>query len=449
MPTMRPLKDRQILATYGSHGARVTVISLVRRGVRRTVVFWREGRRREQTFDARTRREEESQARAFAETKAAVLQLRRTNVALPTPPEPITLVELRQRYLLAKGLNWARATRRNNDARWRKFADFVGGRTRAADVSLDTIDEWRAFLRDLKHEPSEIARMLTCVKAVYRWGIERDHVVSKIPMYSPEKLPGDKPKRIKEFTPIEVQKILAALKPRGKKVGRSGLVWSWRHWSLCWMTAASAKRTRSQMLPLEWTSVHFYRGGALIDWPAEHDKLRKEHRQPMPRRAAAMLRLIRWMAASEGLSSPYVWPARVDKETRRTVKHVGYQALISALHKACRRTGVPYRRGRGMHAFRRSSANTVIEAGGSIKDAGLWLNDDDIKTLSGSYLRERDGEQQRIADRMPSPDGRVKRKLAAQSGAGSEKSAGSGSETPSAPDGQTTDTTVGAVVSRS
>ena len=154
----------------------------------------------------------------------------------------------------------------------------------------------------------------------------------------------------------------------------------------------------------------FVRGGAAIEWPHETDKLRKEHRQPMPRRAAALLRLVRYLARQEGIRSPLVFPAQMHNRQGRVRPYYAYSGLVHYLHTVCGRAGVAEKAGRAMHGFRRYAANQVLESGGSIKDAGLWLNDSDLKTLSDSYLRERKGEQEAIALRLPSPDGRSKGK---------------------------------------
>jgi integrase len=404
---MTDIRSRSEVASYGSRGTTVTVVSLVRRGERRTVVFWREGgRRREQTIVGRTRREQESAGRAFAEVKHAAL-VARVQGGPAAPAAPLTVAELHDRYLLAEAQAWAPATQRNHGARWMKFQDYVGARSVAQDVTLETLDEWRAALRG-RHVEAEISRMVTAVKSVYRFGVARDLIVSKVPLYAPKRLLGQGARKIAEFTPAEVRLLLAEMKPRGKKQGAHGIVRPWRPWAICWLTAASAKRCRSQVLPLQWSDVHFTRGGGFIEWPAEHDKLRKEHRQPLPRRAAALLHLVRWLARQEGLRSPYVFPAPVWKRSGPKRKWYAYTGLVYQLHVSCDRAGVARRERRAMHGFRRYAANQVLESGGSIKDAGLWLNDSDLKTLSDSYLRERQGEQEAIARRLPSPDGRSK-----------------------------------------
>jgi integrase len=406
------MQPRQSVASYGARGATVSVVSLVRRGERHTVVFWREGgKRREQTIAGATKREQEAAARAFAQAKHTALRLAQGGVEVVLQA-PLSVGELHEKYLKAEGAQWAPATKRNHGARWQKFVDFAGRHTPAADVDAESLDDFQVALRRLGHRESEILRHVTCVKSVFRWGVQRDLPGlerSKVPIYKAKILPGSRRQRIDEFNTAETRAVLAELRPRGPKVGRGGLVRPWRPWAICWLTAASAKRTRSQMLPLRWDDVLFVRGGASIEWPSETDKLRKEHRQPMPRRAAALLRLVRWLARQEGQVSPYVFPAPIDKRRNRQIPHYSYTALVAALHSGSERAGVVHKAGRAMHGFRRYAANTVLESGGSIKDAGLWLNDDDLKTLTESYLRERKGEQEAIARRMPSPDGRAKR----------------------------------------
>ena len=405
-------KSRTVLATFGRYGSTVTVVSVERRGTRETVVYWREnGSQREKLITGKTRREEEATAKAFAEQKHAVLLLRSTG-ALTTPVKraPLSIAVLHEKYVLAEGKGWARATARNHAARWQKFADFVGSHTQADRVTLETMDEFAAAMLDYQHVASEVQRMVTTVKSVYRFGLARDLLTTKVTLFVMKALPGQGRRRIDEFEPADVRALLAELKPRGKRIGPTGINRNWRAWAVCWLAAASGKRTRSQMLPLTWDAVAFSRGGAMIAWPAETDKLRKAHQQPMPRRAAAMFRLIRWLARRDGITSDYVFPARLDKEHRRQVEHLSYTGLVAQLHAACDRAGVTHKAGRALHGFRRYAVNTVLASGGSIKDAGLWVNDSDLKVLSDSYIRERSGEQRAIAERMPSPDGKVTKK---------------------------------------
>jgi hypothetical protein len=401
------MTTRRIVATFGRKGTTVSVVSLIRRGERVTVVFWREqGTRKEKTIEGATKRDQEQTAKAFAEITHARLLMRTTDT--PLVVAPVTVSALHEKFVLARGQKWKTNTVRNEGARWQKFADFVGAHTLASRITLETMDQFRVALRTLGHVEAEINRHVTTVKAVFTFGVERDHVMSKVPLYKPEKLRGTEIRRIDEYSPAEVRAVLSELKPRGKKIGIAGLLRPWRPWAVCWLTAASGKRCRSQVLPLPWTAVHFTRGGALVDWPASNDKLGKAHRQPMPRRAAALLRLVRWLAAKENIRSPWVFPAMADQRTDRVRPWYSYQALVVQLHAASARAGVTHKLGRALHGLRRYAANQVLESGGSIKDAGLWLNDSDLKVLSNSYLRERKGEQESIAQRMASPDRKLR-----------------------------------------
>lgn len=398
---------RRTLATYGRRGATVTVVSFLKRGERVTEVLWREaGTRKSKTIDGVNQRDITASAKAFAEVTHARLLM--GSQGAPGVAAPLTVTTLHEKYLLAEGQSWAPNTVRNHGARWQKFVDFVGANTRASLVTLEAMDEFCAALRKIEHVETEIRRHVTTVKAVFKFGVARDLLASKVPLYTPKKLRSMERRRIAEFQPEEVRAILAEMKPRGKRIGPSGLTRPWRAWAVCWLTAASGKRCRSQVLPLTWDAVTLTRGAALVDWPAATDKLRKAHRQPMPRRAAALLRLVRWLARRESIVSPFVFPAAADKQTKRTRPWYAYSGLVYQLHAATERAGLARSEGRAMHGFRRYAANTVLASGGSIKDAGLWLNDSDLKTLSDSYLRERKGEQDAIAGRMPAPDRKLR-----------------------------------------
>ena len=63
---------RQTLATYGRRGSTVTVVSLVRRGERVTVVLWRDaGVRKEKAIEGATQRDRKGEQDAIAKRMPA------------------------------------------------------------------------------------------------------------------------------------------------------------------------------------------------------------------------------------------------------------------------------------------------------------------------------------------------------------------------------------------
>jgi site-specific recombinase XerD len=407
--TSAPNKQGQsrVIAQIGARPHQVTVTTRDIRGKRSVVVEWREdGTRRQWKATATTMRQAEQQAKAFARVKEAALVKRAERAANidVEPAAPLTWLELAAAYRLAEGADWAEATLRNFNARVKSFTLFFGGSTPAQNARLETIDEFRAALRQLKREPAEINRVCTTVKSVYVFGMRRDLVTTKIPLYSSKKVRGQQAKRIPEFTPLEVAQLLHELKPRGATL-QNDPQRPWRPWAISLLSAQTGKRTRSQILPLRWEEITWSRGGAVVEWLAANDKLRKEHVQPLPKRSAALLRLVRWLLRREGYTGPLVFPAIPTQRVKVAGRPYSYSALHHHIDRACVRASIERRRGQALHAFRRYAANEVLElTGGDIKKAGLWLNDADPRVLLRSYVRERDGEQVSIAEAMRKPD---------------------------------------------
>lgn len=317
----------------------------------------------------------------------------------------VTLEELHRRYLQREAVGWAPATRRNHQHRWGKFTPaFKALTTLAKTVTPEHLDAFVEALEQADHVASERARIVTTVKSVFRFGAQRKLCGWEVPAYQIKRLPGDKAKRIGEFTPAETFGILAELKPR-PEARRNAPQRPWRAWAASLLAACTAKRTRSQVLALQWPDIRWVRGGAVVRWPAERDKLRREHDQPMTRRGAALLRLIRWMHRRDGIDSRWVFPAVRTPRLRKADQPYSYSALYGHVVKACARAGVEREVGQALHAFRRFGVNEVLEAtNGNVKLAALWANDTDLKTLQASYIRERGQDQQRVAATLPAPD---------------------------------------------
>jgi hypothetical protein len=397
----------RVIAQIGARPHQVTVTTRDIRGKRSVVVEWREGGvRRQWKATATTMRQAEAQAKAFARVKqdALVKRAERDANVEAVAPTPITWLELVAAYRLGEGEGWAFNTLRNFNARVKSFTLFLGGSTAAQDVSLETVDEFRASLRQLKREPAEINRITTTIKSVFSFGMRRDLLVTKVPLYTAKKVRGQQARRIPEFSPAQVLKILTELRPR-PAIGHNDPQRPWRPWAISLLSAQTGKRTKSQILPLRWDEITWSRGGATVEWIAANDKLRKEHVQPLPRRSAALLRLVRWLLRREGYTGPLVWPAMPTQRVKVAGRPYSYAALHHHIDRACVRASVDRQRGQALHAFRRYAANEVLELmGGDLKKAGLWLNDTDLRVLSKSYVRERDGEQASIAQAMRKPD---------------------------------------------
>jgi hypothetical protein len=397
--------ESRVIATVGEKPHRVTVTSRLIRGKRSIVVEWYEGqKRRLWKATLKAARQAEAEAKAFAKVKHAVLVARSVAGDGDGAPPPLTWLQLVSAYIAAEGQEWAPNTLRNVSARAKYFTLFFGGSTPAMTAGLPTILEFRAALAKLDHEPAEINRITTTVKAIFAFGVRNDLLVSKVPLFVAKKIRAHQKRKIPAFSPTEVFKILAEMKPRAS-IERNQPHRPWRPWAISLLTCMTSKRTRSQILPLRQDEIVWRRGGASVHWVLERNKTRTPQLQPMPRRAAALLRLVLWLLRQEGYTGPLMFPAIETQRVKRKGQPYSYTALHHHLDAACTRAGVTRSFGQALHAYRRYAANALLTAtGGNLKDAGLLLNDVDLGVISRDYVREGDGEQEAIAQVMPRPD---------------------------------------------
>lgn len=397
----------RVIAQVGSRPHQVTVTTREIHGERAIVVEWREGgKRRQWKATAPTKRQAEAQAKAFAKVKHDALVKRAAAAAgaEEAAPAPLTWTQLVNAYITAEGRDWAPNTLRNISARVKYFTLFYGGTTPAASASLATILEFRASLVALEHEATEVNRITTSIKAIFAFGVRNDLLVSKVPLFVAKKIRAHQKRKIPAFSPEQVFKILAEMKPRGS-VKQNDPQRPWRPWAISLLACLTSKRAKSQILPLRQDEIHWTRGGASIDWIAMRNKQRTPQLQPMPRRAAALLRVVRWLLTQEGYTGPLMFPALPTGRVKVAGRPYSYTAVHHHLSAACQRAEVPRAHGQALHAYRRYAANAVLTAtGGNLKAAGQLLNDVDLGVISRDYVREGDGEQAAIAQVMPRPD---------------------------------------------
>jgi site-specific recombinase XerD len=399
--------ESRVIAQVGTRPHLVTVTTRDIRRKRTVVVEWREnGARRQWKATATVRRQAEAEARAYAKAKNAALVERARRRALndDAPPAPLTWSQLVSAYITAEGRDWAPNTLRNVSARVKYFTLFYGGTTAAASASLATILEFRASLVALEHEATEINRITTTIKTIFAFGVRNDLLVSKVPLFVAKKIRAHQKRKIPAFSPEQVFKILAEMKPRGS-VKQNDPQRPWRPWAISLLACLTSKRSKSQILPLRQDEIQWTRGGASIDWLASRNKQRTPQLQPMPRRAAALLRVVRWLLTQEGYAGPLMFPALPTGRVKVAGRPYSYTAVHHHLSEACVRAGVPRAHGQALHAYRRYAANALLTAtGGNLKAAGQLLNDVDLGVISRDYVREGDGEQAAIAQVMPRPD---------------------------------------------
>jgi integrase len=347
-------------------------------------VEWREGGRRcTQSFFG-TKRDRESQAKAFAE---GVYQ-RLAGAVDPTqvpPPVRHTVGSLWKAYVTANGSDWRPKTQRLNEARWQVFLLHVSPQTYADLIVPETLDAWRTVLATTKTEKTgetmaknQIAHHVQLVKAVWRFARQRnmlrenllaDYAVRRGRDYSPIEVP--------EYTPEEFARILAQLDYRDAR--------RWRPWAAIALDGLLAPRSNA-LLNVQWDDIDLSR--RTVTWRKELDKVGRHRIQPLPRDAVFVLRICRVWARRQGYAGPYVF---YGVQGRTRASHWTYSALVKQLHDAADRADVKRIKYRAMHSLRRMVGGNVLHVTGDITKVGDWLGDSDVRVLRKSYLRSRPG----------------------------------------------------------
>lgn len=374
---------RRRLAQVGIRGASALVfVERLRSGHDVVRVQWRESGR-VQTRSWPLSAESKRIARAFAE--GTVERLQRRGV---TQMERLTIGQLFDRYVAARAPEWREKTRVTTVSRWRMVTNHVPPTTFADLVTPETLDELRGLLRP-HYAPNQVAHAIQLVKSIWKLARARRWLTENpLDGYENRLAKDERPTDVPEFGPAEVARILAALDYRKSR--------EWRLWVAVQLACLLGPRQRS-LFGLELTDVDL--AARVVHWRPELDKRAKERWQPLPRDAVFAIRVARLWRARIGYRGPYLLPPVQERRQGPWV----YQAAVEMLHRVCRRVGVPVIKHRAFHGFRRYAAKNVLGLTGSIKAAGDWIGDDDVRTLTRSYLKQRPEEQREIARALGSP----------------------------------------------
>jgi hypothetical protein len=381
-------------ATYGipRSGAYVRVVLETIATGPAARVLWREGgARRKESFPATA--EGKRQSRAFAQGTFERLSSRRVEV-----PARLTLHELFGRYVLASEPSWRPKTRVNEINRWRYFAGIVGDQTFADLVTPDTLDEVRKALitrggaRSQGIAPNQVHAILSNVTRVWRLARARKWLAENtLADYRIPRAKEDRAMSVDEFRPEEAAKLMARLEAKDSR--------RWRAHVACRIAGTQGPRANAL---LHARDADFDLVARTVRWRAEHDKLGRDRVQPLTRDAAAAVRIARIWKRRIGYTGSYLLPP-VKATRREHDRPLGYGGLVRLLHVACAEAGVEIKAFRGMHAFRRMAARTVLELTGDINAAAEWIGDTDLRVVKRSYLKERPESLVRTAAliRMP------------------------------------------------
>lgn len=382
------MTGRKELDTWGRKGKRGYVRLLLEPvGGRFLVrVQWRDmGQLRTESFEHT--RKGLSLARAFAEGRHEALTV------LPSVQTiaPITLRELRRRYLESVRDAWKVKTLNTDTNRWKKFVEFAGADTLAQSITRDTMDEFKRAMLKANHAPYQIDMHMGVVRAVFRWAVENDKLAtSKVPLYRARLGRALKAKGpvMAEYSAEEGRKILAALNPRDPK--------QWRPWVLTTFFAYCGPR-QNAALHLAWEHVDL--DGQRIFYAPELDKMGKARWQPMPKPVYEAFLVASGWAFHDGYRGPLVFYAVADKRLERGEPWT-YAAYNKALREAEERAGVPHIKYRAAHGFRRGSAGNVYELTGDDKAAADWIGDSSTRVVRKHYLLTRPEVMDDVAKRL-------------------------------------------------
>lgn len=320
---------------------------------------------------------------------------------------PLTLRDIWDKYAKAEVAPLRMRSQDNYLKRWQKFERFKGRDFPAADVTRETLDDFRAELKKLTHEINQIARHIQQVKTVFRWAVDNDHIPpTKVTTYRFKRNRDDRPLVIAEYTPDETRRLLEQFDPRDAR--------DWRWYALTMLFAFAGPRQNAAR-HVEWRDVDLT--AATITWRPETDKLGKHRVQPVPSQVVEALwvaygwRLAfgyegRWVffrpgAGLRDAGNGFALSARAKaRAAAKADVPCTYSAYNSRLARAERTAGVAHVAFGAAHRFRRFVLTEAHRRTGNLETAGQYIGDSDVRTLQRSYLRERPEEVRRIADEM-------------------------------------------------
>lgn len=321
--------------------------------------------------------------------------------------EPLTLRGLWDKYAKAEVAPLRPRSQDNYLKRWRKFERFKGRDFPAAQVTRETLDDFRAEMKKLDHEINQIAAHVRQVKSVFVWAVDNDHLPpTKVTSYRFKRNRDDRALVIAEYTPDETRRLLEQFDPKDAR--------DWRWFALTVLFAFAGPRQTAARY-LMWDDVDL--DAATITWRAEHDKLGKHRVQPVPSQVVEAL----WVAygwrlafgyegrfvffrpgaglrdASNGFARSARARARAEAKPDQPCTYSAYNTRLRAAEASANVAHVPYG---AAHRFRRFALTEAHRRTGNLELAGQYIGDSDVRTLQRSYLRERPEEVRRVADEM-------------------------------------------------
>lgn len=294
----------------------------------------------------------------------------------------LTLVELFDKYLatMAELKHWRGTTVLNYRAHRKRTEEALGPGTRVNDLTLNSLDTLWTNLAAVGMAPNQIRAKVKLLQRMMAWGYARELTShNKLAQWS--EMPEVTPRRVAEYTPAEVEKLLREFDPED--------AWEWRPWAIIMIAQSHGFRARA-LLRLRWEDVDLATGGP-IQLRSAFDKTKRDWDRPMAWDAYAALRTAWHHRTRLKKDSPWVFYGK-------GTQPFTYGAFHHALLAAERRAGIPHLPYRGAHGFRRHAINQARQHTGDAALAMLWVGDTDLRQAP-SYVRARTEELQGLADR--------------------------------------------------
>lgn len=329
---------------------------------------------------------------------------------------PQTVRAVWDAYRTAKWDDLRMTTQKNYTEAWDAFELFVGRHKLADAITRETLDAFRQALRakptsrGKKRSVAQVRRTVEKVMQVLRWAIDRDLVTTetKLLAYRQSNSRHERAQAAKpdEYTRAEVAALLdgLAMAPRD--------VVDWRVYVLITLFAFTGGRQRA-VRSLTWADVDF--DGGRVHWRAETDKMATDRWQPVPAVVLEALHVAYGWRTAADYRGPYVlfrpgmgrtklepkrvqlvYPSRTAAARADALATAGkdrpytYGAFWSKLRALEAAVGVERKPLRAAHSLRRHVVTELLARTGNLVLAGRYVGDVDVRTLTRSYVRDRE-----------------------------------------------------------
>lgn len=399
------MTKRKRIATYGRRGQLVRVHDDVHDGNRLVRVQWNEAKGAPlQTQSWPYSKANVATAKAFAEGTA-----QRLAAGTGAPLTERTIRELSDLHIAAFVESWAPATLRNFRHRWARLEAFVGRNTSAKLITEETLDEFRAKMREANIAVTQRGETVKAVKQVFRWA-KRRKLIAENPLadYVIKVAKAERAVEVPEWTPEETGRLAARL--RAERAARSS-----RHWRLdvAFAIASNQGARINAIRHLAEADVnlsndtvrHPSAEGVVLSprtvwWNPKFDKTATERVQPLRRETVRAIRIARVWRRRIGYAGAWLL-APAQERSRAKDEPWGYSAANGALRALVKRTpDVAWIDGRGFHGFRKFVAGEVHRVTNSERAAADFIGDRDIRVVRKHYLKRRAEEERGVAQKL-------------------------------------------------